>query len=1126
MAYGNIKGITIEIDGDTSKLTTALRNVDKQARDTNRNLRDIKESLKYDKSKGPELAAQKQRELANAIKNSKEKLDILKQGQAEMTEEFKKTSEGSAAYDSLTREIWKTERQLKSFEAQSDRSYQKLAKVRDVATDFGKSAQELGGKMTKKLTVPLAGAAGAAGKMAIDFDTAMVGVRKTTDLTDEEFEAMRQTILDMSKEMPASATEIAGVAEAAGQLGIEKENIATFAKTVTDLGNATNMTAEEAATSFARFANITQLPQDQFGQLGSVVVDLGNNLATTESEIVDMGLRLAGAGTQVGLTQAEVLGLSGAMSSVGINAEAGGSAMSQVLSKMNSAVIGATVGMDEFEQSIGKTYGITASEFIKTMAAGGDEAKEMANKIGIPVKEAKKMARELDNSTSSLEGFGQVAGLSATEFAEVWKNEPTKAIELFIKGLGKVQESGGDVNGVLGELGIKGLREVDTLKRLSGAGDLLAESFGMANNAFDENNALSDEVARKYESIEAKLEILKNKFKAVAIEIGEQLIPYIEKATDFLGDFADKLSNADPEKLGLILGIGAFVAALGPVLMIIGKIAGVIGTVAGALGVLQGTMVGATPTMIGLSKAIGGIKSAFGALKGLLMAHPIAAIVIGALTIAIPLIVKNWDEIKEFLTNAWESIKEIASNVWTGIADFVGGIWEGVKEAWSEFWDPIGEWLGEKIQAMIDVIQPIVDTFVNVFKVAWMLIEEIFRTTWELISGFFRENWEAFVEMAKIIFTGLKDFFENIWNGIKDVVTSVWKAIKDFLKGIWQSIYDVAKPIFDKIKNFISNVWEGIKTITYNIWNGIKNTLSVIWNGIKAIATPIFEAIKNFISRIWEGIKTVTSNVWNRIKNILSTVWNTIYNVSKPIFDAIKNFISGIWNGIKTTTSNIWNGIKSTLSGIWNSIKGTASNIWNGVKASIEGPMNAAKNSATNIAHGIKNGVTGAWSGIKSTTSNVWNGIKNSITGPIETARDIVRNAIDNIISYFDVHLQFPHIKLPHFGISGGFSLDPPQVPHFTIDWYKKGAIFTKPTLFNTPFGMKGVGEAGAEAVLPIEKLSSIIAEALRQNQDTAPAGVTVTGNTFNVREESDIDKIARELYRLIESKKRGVGLG
>ena len=192
MAYGNIKGITIEINGDTSKLTTALKNVDKQARDTTRNLRDIKEALKYDKSKGPELAAQKQRELANAIKNTKERLDILKKGQAEMSDEFKKTAEGSAAYDNLTREIWKTERQLKSFEAQSDRSYQKLTKVRDEATKFGKAAQDMGKDMTKKVTAPIVGVATAAGKVTMEFDSSMSKVQAISGATGSEFDSLRE----------------------------------------------------------------------------------------------------------------------------------------------------------------------------------------------------------------------------------------------------------------------------------------------------------------------------------------------------------------------------------------------------------------------------------------------------------------------------------------------------------------------------------------------------------------------------------------------------------------------------------------------------------------------------------------------------------------------------------------------------------------------------------------------------------------------------------------------------------------------------------------------------------------------------------------------------------------------
>ena len=209
MAYGNIKGITIEINGDTSKLTTALRNVDKQARDTTRNLRDIQAALKYDKSKGPELAEQKQRELARAIDNTKERLDVLKKGQAETSDEFKKTAEGSAAYDNLTREIWKTERQLKSFEAQSDRSYQKLAKVRDEATKFGKAAQDIGGKMTKKVTTPILGLTTAAGKITMDFDSGMSKVQAISGATGSEFDALRDKAREMGAKTQFSASEAA-----------------------------------------------------------------------------------------------------------------------------------------------------------------------------------------------------------------------------------------------------------------------------------------------------------------------------------------------------------------------------------------------------------------------------------------------------------------------------------------------------------------------------------------------------------------------------------------------------------------------------------------------------------------------------------------------------------------------------------------------------------------------------------------------------------------------------------------------------------------------------------------------------------------------------------------------------
>src|SRR5690606_33555925 len=177
------------------------------------------------------------------------------------------------------------------------------------------------GKVGKAVTaggLAIAGGLGLASKSAIDFESALAGVRKTVDASEAEFAALERGIRDMSKELPASAIEIARVAEAAGQLGIETPHILKFTRVMIDLGEATNMTAETAATSLARFANIVQMPMENIDRLGSTVVALGNNLATTEAEIVEMGLRLAGAGHQIGLTEAQILSLAGALSSVGI----------------------------------------------------------------------------------------------------------------------------------------------------------------------------------------------------------------------------------------------------------------------------------------------------------------------------------------------------------------------------------------------------------------------------------------------------------------------------------------------------------------------------------------------------------------------------------------------------------------------------------------------------------------------------------------------------------------------------------------------------------------------------------------------------------------------------------------
>ena len=412
---------------------------------------------------------------------------------------------------------------------------------------IGSKMQSVGSTLTKGLTVPLLAGAGVAVKSAIDYETAFAGVRKTVDATEGEYKKMSLAIREASKTMPASAADIARVAEAAGQLGIKKENIVEFSKTMIDLGESTNLTADEAATSMARFANIVQMPQSEFRRLGSTIVDLGNNFATTEKEILEMSLRLAGTGHLVGLTEPQILAVATAMSSVGINAEAGGSSFSRVMQKINTQVL-----------------------------SGGKK----------------------------LELFAKVAGMSAQNFAHEWKTEPQIALLAFLDGLKKVKESGGDVTNTLKELGIKSTQEVDTMQRMAGAGDLLLRALKTANGAWKENIALTNEAKKRYETTESQLKIFKNKLTDIAIEFGGPLLKALNSALDAakpwiqtLSDMAKKFSEMSTEQQQNIIKWAGLAAAIGPALKIlsggariIGGFSKTLGTVARGIGKFSGVL--------------------------------------------------------------------------------------------------------------------------------------------------------------------------------------------------------------------------------------------------------------------------------------------------------------------------------------------------------------------------------------------------------------------------------------------------------------------------------------------------------------------------------------------------------
>lgn len=391
---------------------------------------------------------------------------------------------------------------------------------------------------------------------SMDFESAITGVAKTTDLTDEELAAMSDSIKALSTEIPATTEEIAAVAEAAGQLGIQKDALLDFTEIMTMLGTATNMTADEAATALARFANITGMATDNYGRLGSVIVDLGNNFATTESEIVAMGTRLASAGKLAGLTEPEIMALAAAMSSVGIEAEAGGTAMTQTLNAIEKAV-----------------------------AKGGDDLAE----------------------------FARIAGMSSEEFSSAWKNDAMSALTSFIGGLGKLDEQGESTVLVLEDLGLTGIRQSNMLKALGLAADQMTGAVNTANTAWQQNTALTNEANKRYATAQSRLTMMQNAYNNLKVAIGDAYTPALSEAYGVGTKVLNSITAFIQKNPALVNAIAAFAGVIGAVVAALAAYAVAAKIAAAASAILTAAIPGVNVIM-GVTAAVAAITAGIVAL--------------------------------------------------------------------------------------------------------------------------------------------------------------------------------------------------------------------------------------------------------------------------------------------------------------------------------------------------------------------------------------------------------------------------------------------------------------------------------------------------------------------------------
>ena len=552
-----------------------------------------KEIQSLSKTQSDITAYQKQQ---TAVENTRKRLELLQQQYDNIQKEIQQTGEFSA---DLQNKLLAKQQQIEKTTSSLNRQTEKLDEMGDALKEAGvdmddlgqssaqltnridalkkeqeevaEGAQTFGNKASQAFStvheaIVAAGIAAAlkevyeyfadCAQASMDFESAMTGVAKTTDLTDDELSTMSDAIKEMSTEIPATTEELAAIAESAGQLGIHKESLLDFTEIMAMLGTSTNMTADGAATSLSRLANITGMSQEDFDRLGATIVDLGNNLATTEKEIVDMSMRIAGAGAQVGMTEAEIMSFSGALSSVGIEAEAGGSAFSTLISNMSLAV-----------------------------QQGGD----------------------------GLEQFADVAGMSAAEFAAAFEEDAAGAIIQFIQGLGNMESEGRSAIAVLDDMGLSDIRMRDALLRAAGASDVFTNALQIGSNAWDENTALVNEATKRYATTQSQLTMMQNAYKNLKVAIGDAYTPALQKAYSVGTQVLNAVSQFIKQNPALVNAITAFVGVLG--LVVAALAAYTVGAkVAAAASAMLTAAIPGVNIIMGVAAAVAGVTAAIAAL--------------------------------------------------------------------------------------------------------------------------------------------------------------------------------------------------------------------------------------------------------------------------------------------------------------------------------------------------------------------------------------------------------------------------------------------------------------------------------------------------------------------------------